>query len=256
MWPFANRRGRPRTGPALMLVLAATLAAARAGASVIFENLGTAAPPSTVGTFAVAPYDLTPQTAIPNMTNVSVIPGSPTPPDTTTSFPVQKRTVGDGWTSWSHGYTGPVFYTVPMVPPLTLTIAPAKAFYVYVEPAALGQPFAVTVTTNAGGSSGAVLVDGASGATGFAFYTTASESITSVTIDADPDAQGFAFAELGLGNYGPGTPSPTPTPAPPSGGGSCSVPGTVPGSLAWPAVFGIALWCLSRRARADGPHRL
>jgi len=240
--------------PALMLVLAVMLPAARAGASVVFVDLGTATPPSTVGTFTVTPYDLDPQAAIPNMTNVSVIPGSPTLPDTTTSFPVQKRTVGDGWKSWSHGYDGPVFFTVPMVPPLTLTIAPAKAFYVYVEPVAFGQPFAVTVATNSGGSSGPVFVDAAGGASGFAFYTTAGESITSVTIDADPNAQGFAFAELGLGNYGLGTPSPTPTatPVPISGGGACSVLGTAPTSTAWLAVFGgIALWGLSRRARAQ-----
>ncbi len=248
MWRLTNLEVCPRMSGALMLVLAATLLAARAGASVVFVNLGTAAPPSTVGTFVVTPYDLAPQAAIPNLTNVSLIPGSPIPPDTATSFPVQKRTVGDGWTSWSHGYTGPVFYTVPTVPPLALTIAPAQAFYVYVEPAAFGQPYAVTVATNVGGSSGPVFVDADGGATGFAFYTTAGESITSVTITADDNAQGFALAELGLGYSGLGTPSPTPTVAATSGeGGGCSMPGTARTSTPWLVVFGtIALWGLSR----------
>ena len=240
---------RPPLG-VLLLVLAAALSPNGAGASVVFVNLGTAAPPSTVGTFAVAPFDLTPQAAIPDMTNTSVIPGSPIAPDTVTSFPVQKRTVGDGWTSWSHGYTGPVFYTVPIVPPLVLSVAPAKAFYVYVEPAALGQPFAVTVVTNAGGSSGPVLVDASGGATGFAFYTTAGESITAVTIDADPNAEGFAFAELGLGNSGVSTPSPTPTPRPTFGSSGCSLPRSPRTSTAWLAPFGaIALWVLGRIRR-------
>jgi hypothetical protein len=154
--------------------------------------------------------------------------------------------VGDGWTSWSHGYTGPVFYTVPIDPPLTLTIAAAKAVYLYVEPAALGQPFAVTVVTNAGGSSGPVLVDGAGGATGFAFYTTADESITSVTIDAEPAAQGFAFAELGVGVFGVGTPSPTPTRTPHTGDGGCSVAGRAPSATASLVLVGaIALWGLA-----------
>lgn len=257
MWPLAAGGSCLRMGPALMLALAAALPAARAGAAVVFENLGTAAPPPTVGTFAVTPYDLDRQAAIPNMTNVSVIPGSPTLPDTTTSFPVQKRTVGDGWTSWSHDYTGPVFYTVPKVPPLKLTIAPAKAFYVYVEPAAFGEPFTVTVVTNAGGSSGPVLVDGDGGATGFAFYTTADESLTSVTIDADPNAGGFAFAELGIGNHGPGTPSPTPTTVPFSSDGNCSVPGAAPTSTAWLVVYGgIGLWGLSRRWRSRGRSKV
>jgi len=206
MWRLANCGVPPSIGGTVLLVLAAILPMNRAGAAVVFVNLGTATPPSAVGPFAVTPYDLAPQTAIPNQTNTSVIPGSPLSPDTIVSFPVQKRAVGDGWTSWSHGYTGPVFYTVPIVPPLTLAIAPANAFYVYVEPAAVGPPFAVSVLTNAGGSSGTVLVDGSGGATGFGFYTTAGESITAVTIDADPNAQGFAFAELGLGISGVGTP--------------------------------------------------
>jgi len=243
MWRLASCGVRPPVGGTLLLVLAAMLPMNRAGAAVVFVNLGTAAPPSAVGTFAVTPYDLAPQTALPNMTNTSVIPGSPLLPDTITSFPVQKRAVGDGWTSWSHGYTGPVFFTVPVVPPLTLTIAPAKAFYVYVEPAAFGRPFAVSVVTNAGGSSGPVLVDASGGATGFGFYTTAGESITSVTIDADPNAQGFAFAELGLGVSGVGTPSPTPTRTPHSGDGGCSVPGSAGTSTAGLALLGaIMLW--------------
>jgi hypothetical protein len=243
MWRLARCGVRPPVGGTVLLVLAAILPMNRAGAAVVFMNLGTAAPPSAVGTFAVTPYDLVPQTAIPNLTNTSVIPGSPVAPDTTASFPVQKRTVGDGWASWSHGYTGPVFYTVPVVPPLMLTIAPAKAFYVYVEPAA-GRSFAVSVVTNAGGSSGPVPVDASGGATGFGFYTTAGESITSVTIDVDdPNAQGFAFAELGLGLSAVGTPSPTPTRTPHSGNGGCSVPGSASTSTAGLVLLGaIMLW--------------
>jgi hypothetical protein len=238
MWRLPNRQLRTVFGGTLLFLVAATLTFNRADAAVVFVNLGTAAPPSAVGTFAVTPYDLAPQTAIPNMTNTSVIPGSPVAPDTITSFPVQKRTIGDGWMSWSHGYSGPVFYTVSVVPPLTLSIAPAKAFYLYVQPAAFGRPFAVAVTTNDGGSSGPVLVDGSGGATGFGFYTTAGESITLVTIDAEPNAQGFAFAELGLGLTGVGTPSPTPTHTPDSGSGGCAVPGTEHTSTGGLALFG------------------
>ncbi|MBX3023649.1 hypothetical protein KF840_01935 [bacterium] len=256
MWRRADRRLLPRLAGALLCALAATLPPGASRAAVVFVNLGTAAPPSTLGPFAVTPYDQGPQAAIPNMSNTSVIPGSPIPPDTTTSFAVQKRTVGDGWTSWSHGYGGPVFYTVPKVPPLALTIAPARAFYVYVEPAAFGSPFAVTVATNGGGASGPVFVDAAGGATGFGFYTTAGESITTVTIDADPNAGGFAFAELGLGNYGIGTPSPTPTPRPPlHPGGGCSLLERPRPSLAWwTAVAAIALWGLRRSRRARTPR--
>lgn len=241
-------RGVHRVGSALV-VLAAALAPCRAPAGVAFVNLGTAAPPSAVGPFAVTAYDLAPQAAIPNLSNTSVIPGSPLAPDTTTSFQVQKRTVGDGWSSWSHGYAGPVFFTVPIQPPLTLTIAPARAFYVYVEPAAFGRPFAFAVSTNAGGASGPVFVDASGGATGFAFYTTAGESLTSITIDADANAGGFAFAELGLGIHGVGTPSPTPTPQPPvEPGGGCAMRGGPPATAAWLTPLGaLLLWALARR---------
>lgn len=257
MWRLADRGLGARLGGALLCALAATLPPARALAAVVFVNLGTAAPPSALGPFAVTPYDQGPQAAIPNMSNTSVIPGSPIAPGTTTSFAVQKRAVGDGWTSWSHGYGGPVFYTVPKVPPLALTIAPARAFYVYVEPAAFGSPFAVTVVTNGGGASGPVFVAAAGGATGFGFYTTAGESITTVTIDADPNAGGFAFAELGLGNIGVGTPSPTPTPRPPlHPGGGCAVPESPrPAMDWWTPVAAVALWGLWRARRGRTPSR-
>lgn len=227
------------------------LAAARADASIVFVDLGTAAPPTAVGPFAVTAYDQSRQSAIPDRTNVRTIPGSPIAPGTTTSFRVQKRTVGESWSSWSHGYAGPVFYTVPLTPPLTLTIAPARAFYAYVEPAAFGGPYAVAVSVNGGAATGTALVDAAGGATGFAFYTTADESLTSVTIDADPDAEGFAFGELGLGVYGIGTPSPTPTPRPTvDSDNACSLSGRGEPSAAWLAACGaLVLWRLARAAR-------
>lgn len=238
----ARRVGRLLGGASVLLTAAA------APAAVEFVNLGTAAPPAAVGPFAVTAYDVAAQAAIANGANTAVIPGSPLAPNTTTSFRVQKRTVGDGWASWSHGYAGPVFFTVPIQPPLTLTIAPARAFYVYVEPAAFGRPFAFTVATNAGGASGPVFVDAAGGATGFAFYTTAGESLTAITIDADANAGGFAFAELGLGNSGVGTPSPTPTPRPPlDPGGGCTV---ITGSPA--AAWLLPLGALVLRALARG----
>jgi hypothetical protein len=238
-----------RLAPVLSM-LAALLAAAPADASVVFVNLGTAAPPAAVGPFAVTPYDQDAQAAIPNMTNTSVIPGSPIAPDTTTSFRVQKRAVGDGWASWSHGYGGAVFFTVPTEPPLMLTVAPARAFYLYVEPAAFGRPFAFTVTTNAGGASGPVFVDAAGGATGFAFYTTAGESITSITIAADFNAGGFAFAELGLGLYGVGTPSPTATPRPTfADNGGCSLSRAPAPSAWWLGFAALACWGRARLRR-------
>jgi hypothetical protein len=55
----------------------------------------------------------------------------------------------------------------------------------------------VTVTTDDGGTSGPIPVQGAAGANGFGFYTTAGETIMTVTITVDPQAEGLAIAEFG-----------------------------------------------------------
>ena len=47
--------------------------------------------------------------------------------------PVEIDVVGSGWSSWSHGYTGPVYWSMTNALNLTLP-ANTQAFYMYVEP--------------------------------------------------------------------------------------------------------------------------
>ena len=180
------------------LALAAASCAANAG--ITFTNLGTAAPPSTLGPYAMTPFNTTPQAAIDDFTNgITSIPGSPIAGTLGIAPGVTKYTAGDTWNSpWAHGYTGPIYFTDQAS--ATLTLPPnTHAFYFYSQ----GNNYGInnfTVTTNNGGSSGTVSVltdPETDGATGFAFNATAGETITSITINV-PNALGFAVGEFGV----------------------------------------------------------
>ena len=191
---------QPRRLYSALGALALAAASFTANADILFQNLGTNAPPAMLGTHAVTPFDQAPQAALGSGAAVSVIPGSPNGGDLGVSPTTNKRSIGNGWATWSHGYTG-VVYSDYESSEVTLTLpANTNAFYVYVEP----NPFEfidVTVTTDSGATSTAIQVNGASGANGFGFYSTAGETITSITISSP---ENFAFGEFGI-NAGPST---------------------------------------------------
>jgi PKD repeat protein len=167
-----------------------------AWAGVVYQDLGTAAPPASLGGWTMTAYSPSVQGAIPNGTDVYSIPGGPISGFPVLSDPVNKRTIGSGWATWSHGYTGPVFFRGGDTLTLTLPIN-TRAFLFYVEPDNFGI-FNFTVTTDSGTSSGSVGVNGTGGARGFGFYTAANDSIVSITIAADPAAAGFAIGEFSI----------------------------------------------------------
>ena len=102
--------------------------------------------------------------------------------------------IGLGWATWSHGYPGDVYATFGPVS-ATVTLPPGtSAFYLYAEP----NPFAVfTITAVAqdGTSSGPIAVDGFAGASYYGFYSTGSDTISSVTVSSGVD---FAIGEFGI----------------------------------------------------------
>lgn len=172
-------------------------AASVANGAVVFQNLGTAAPPATVGTYMMSPFDTAPQAAIPDTTLVTTIPGSPIAGSLTSSVQLYKDTIPTTWSTWSHGYTGPAFDT-NLALSTVLTLPPnAGAFYFYAEPFNFGS-FTIQAVTDSGTSSGPVVVSGNAGATGFAFYTTAGESIATITVTGDAGSSGFAMAEFAI----------------------------------------------------------
>ena len=181
--------------------LALAAASFAANADVLFQNLGTAAPPASIGGHTMTPFDQAAQAAIPDYTTgITSIPGNPGSGSLTISPSAGKRTVGVSYgdsNTWGHGYTGPIFYSNPVS--VTLTLPPnTRAFYFYTQ-SSLGGTWSFTATTNTGASSGPVAVMTPTGAHGFAFYGSAGETISSITINSTAtQAVGMSFAEFGI----------------------------------------------------------
>jgi len=178
---------------ALTLVLAA---ATMAQAAPILIDLGTAAPPAVIGgvTMAAFPADGRPL--------MDVVTGVASPLGGTVGFTpsADHRVIGGGWATWSHGYTGDVYYTMGATSMTLGMPAGTGAFYFYVEP----NPFSVfSFTVSSGGTSGVFSVDGSGGARGFAFIDPL--GLGTITISSDVD---FAFGEFGIAGRQPTVPEP------------------------------------------------
>jgi hypothetical protein len=109
---------------------------------------------------------------------------------------VDHRRVGDGWATWSHGYTGDVYFVQGDQLVMSLP-ADTKAFYFYAEPNDF-DTFDVTATASDGTTSGPISVTGDSGAKYFGFYATGGAILSTITVTVDPGARGFAVGEFGI----------------------------------------------------------
>jgi hypothetical protein len=124
---------------------------------------------------------------------------------------VNKRIIPSSWVSWSHGYTGEVYFTQAVsdaVPFSSLTITLPSgigAFDFYAQPNNFGL-----YSISAAASNGSILtqsINGVGGAKYFGFYSDdPSAYLTSISISAQSQANGFAVGELRLANS---IPSPT-----------------------------------------------
>ena len=182
---------RLMTRSLMAAALALVIAVPASAATITFVDLGTAAPPATLGGQSMTAFGDT----TPNFTTVGSI-ASPLGGSLGFSPSVEARTIGSGWATWSHGYTGEVFYSLGATS-VTMTMPTGTtAFYFYGEP----NPFSVfsfTATATDGTvftSSGPLPIDGSSGARGFGFYT-GDGSISSITFGGDID---FAIGEFGI----------------------------------------------------------
>ena len=157
-------------------------------------SLGTAAPPSTLGGFSMTPIGADPSAVGSVVTSVGSI-----------SFnqAVNHDQIGNGWGTWSHGYTGNVYDTADSLTPTSLTLTMGgltSAVYFYTESVNFGN-FTFTATA-ADGTTLTQTINGNGGAAGFGFYGTGGDTITSITV-TETDTDGFAIGEFGLN----GTPS-------------------------------------------------
>jgi hypothetical protein len=157
---------------------------------------GTAAPPATLGPYTMTPFGPDPQPTGTTVTGVSDPAGT-----ITFSQPLTHSTVGNGWATWSHGYTGDVYHNGDGSA-ITITMpAGTKAFYLYAEPNTFNV-FDVQATAQDGTTSGPVQVQGNSGAKYFGFYGTGDAEIATITVTTT-DTTGLGIGEFGIFPAGP-----------------------------------------------------
>jgi hypothetical protein len=180
----------------LAAVAACCLLVGNAHATVVIKSLGTSAPPSKLSTYALTAFAADPTA---DGTSVTSAPG-PSGNNIDFAPALTKVTIGDGWATWSNGYTSSV-YTCLDCTTATITLpAQTRAFYLYAEPEEFAT-FNITVTTD----SGATLTEpvaGQAGAVGFGISGDAGESLMTVTVAIPAGADGFAIGEFGI-NVGP-----------------------------------------------------
>lgn len=169
---------------AALLGTAALLAASLpAGAATIYTTLAS-------WQAAIAPATSSNTTALgaqfSSTSSVSLVGGGTLSFAASTIF-----TIGDGWSTWSGGYTGQVLFPGFSVGSIVLSFSGIDALGFEVEPVSFGI-FDVTVTL----SDGTFETIGVEGASGAQFFGFADPSIVSVTISADPNASGFAFGNF------------------------------------------------------------
>jgi hypothetical protein len=176
----------------LVIFMLAALTSA-ATAAIIGVDLGTGAPPGTLGGYTMIGF------APSGVIDGTLVGSLPTPIGGVLGFTgaVTKYTVGATWATWSHGYAGEVFWTGGATSLLMTLPAGASAFLFYAEP----NPFAVfTITATANdGTFLSIPVDGSGGANGFGFYGTGATTIASISVSSSAD---FAVGEFAIaGNH-------------------------------------------------------
>lgn len=177
-----------------LVVGVVTLLASSAQAGLIWVNPfdPTAAPPATLGQYTMTPFG---DDARPIFTSVSDV-ASPLGGVVGFSPDVNHREVGDGWVTWSNGYTGDVYFGIGATT-LTLTLPEGTgAFYFFAEPN-IQDVFHIKAVAD-GGHGIVQFVNGVAGAKFFGVYSDDYSSIDRIEITIPADAEGFAVGEFGI----------------------------------------------------------
>ena len=171
-------------------------------AGIVFDGSpGTSAPPASLGGFPMTPFapDTRPADvyggSLYHYTNVPI--GGDCDAEIRFDLDLSHRKIGTGWNTWSHGYTGSVYYTSTVVRAINLPEG-TRAFYFYFEGNVSGT-YNIQAVANDGTTSGVIPVSSIGGAHYFGFYTTASAcQLSTIRIYAPIATNGFAVGEFGI----------------------------------------------------------
>lgn len=165
-------------------------------AQITGTDLGTGAPPAVLDGYAMQ-AGVDPRPVIADVTDAPIGGGRNVTFDRTMSH----RRIGSGWGTWSHGYTGDVYFTGAGVSTVTLNFTPGQvgAFILYVEPNLFGV-FDFEIVGRSGSGATSVFnrsIEGFEGARGFGFSAPAGGHITSVRVtNTGASSNGFAVGEF------------------------------------------------------------
>jgi hypothetical protein len=150
---------------------------------------GPAAPAATLGPYTMTPFG---PDASPEYSTITSIT-SPLGGSLGFDIGMSHRLIGSSWATWSHGYTGDVYYTNGAMSITMAMPAGTGAFYFYAEP----NPFALyeIVATTPAGTSISQSVDGNAGAAYYGFYGTDGDLLNTITVSSGVD---FAVGEFGI----------------------------------------------------------
>jgi hypothetical protein len=113
---------------------------------------------------------------------------------------VDQRCIGSGWATWSHEYTGDIYFSNYAKSQSITLPAGTKAFYFYVEPNSFAlYNFKVVAD---GASSGSFTAHGSNGAKYVGVYNSdPAGTVSNIRIECD-DPNGFASGEYGWSGGG------------------------------------------------------
>jgi hypothetical protein len=177
------------TVAALSLVVLA--AATAAPAAITGFAGGAAAPGAMLGPYTMTPFTLDASPLSVDVTSVA----SPLGGEVDFSFPMRHLRIDQGWETWSHGYTGDVYFTNGATHATMTLPAGTEAFYFYAEPDPFSQYTIVATTQD--GTQVTQSVNGYAGAAYYGFYGTGSSLISSIAVTT-PQPVDFAVGEFGI----------------------------------------------------------
>lgn len=119
-----------------LLFIAITLSLAVKAGIVFDGSPGTGAPPPTLGGLTMIPVPVDNRPLFANESFISV--SNSCPAQINFGASMNHRRIGNGWATWSHGYTGDVYYNNGVTTTVITLPACSRGVYFYVEPDPFG----------------------------------------------------------------------------------------------------------------------